>query len=114
MSSLLKSYLVEIIRVVGTITSAVEFIVYLIIGVIGVISPNIGVAGVTGFIAIGFTCDLLLLLSMYLICPELNSPPALRCSLISNLVYSIGSSSYKVLKRASSIIMFLCFLTYIL
>ena len=87
---------------------------YLITGVVGVISPNVGVTGVIGFIAIGFTCDLLLLLSIYLIRPESNSPPASRCSLISNLVHSVGSSSYKVLKRASDIIVFLCFLTYTL
>ena len=67
-----------IIEVIGTIGLAIEAIVYLIVGVIGVVSPNIGVIR---FIAIRFTCDLLLLLSIYSIRPESNFPPALMYSL---------------------------------
>ena len=80
-------------------------------------SPNIGVIrfiaiGITRFIAIEFTCDLLLLLSIYSIRSESNFPPAVICPLISNSVQSVGLSSYKVLKRDTEIIIYLFFLTY--
>jgi len=53
-----------------------------------------------------------LFLRRYLIRPKLNSPPVAICSLILSLVYSIGSSSYKVLNSDLGTVAFLCFLTY--
>jgi len=55
-----------------------------------------------------------LFLRRYLICPKLNSPLVAICSLILSLVYSIGSSSYKVLNSNLGTMVFLCFLTYTL
>ena len=54
-----------------------------------------------------------LFLRRYLIRPKLNSPPVAIYSLILSLVYSIESSSYKVLNSDLGTIAFLYFLTYI-
>ena len=72
-------------------------------GVVGV------VAGVIGLVRLGK-----LLLSMYLIQPELNSPPVAMCSLILSSVHSVGSSSCKVLKRDSGTVVYLYFFTHTL
>ena len=53
-----------------------------------------------------------LFLRRQLICPKLNFPLVAIYSLILSLVYFIGSSSYKVLRRASGIMVFLYFLTH--
>ena len=55
-----------------------------------------------------------LFLRRYLICPKLNSPLVAIYSLILSLVYSIGSSSYKVLNSNLGTMVFLYFLTYTL
>jgi len=55
-----------------------------------------------------------LFLRRYLIHPKLNSPLVAIYSLISSLVYSIGSSSYKVLNSNSGTIASLYFLTHTL
>jgi len=53
-----------------------------------------------------------LFLRRYLIRPKLNSPPVAIYSLILSLVYSIGSSSCKVLNSNLGTMAFLYFLTY--
>ena len=58
------------------------------VGTLGTVSLVVGVIG-----------NLLLLLSIYSIRLESNFPPVAICSLISNSVYSVGLSSYRVLKR---------------
>jgi hypothetical protein len=55
-----------------------------------------------------------LFLRRYLICPKLNSPLVAMYSLILSLVYSIGSSSYKVLNSNLGTMAFLYFLIYTL
>ena len=55
-----------------------------------------------------------LFLRRYLICFKLNSPLVAIYSLISYLVYSVGSSSCKVLNSDLGTMEFLCFLTYTL
>jgi len=55
-----------------------------------------------------------LFLRRYLICPKLNSPLVTICSLILSLVYSIGSSSYKVLNSNLGTMAFLYFLIHML
>jgi len=53
-----------------------------------------------------------LFLRRHLIHPELNSPLVAIYSLIFSLVYSIGSSSCKVLNSDLGTVAFLYFLTY--
>jgi len=53
-----------------------------------------------------------LFLRRYLIYPKLNSPLVTIYSLILGLVYSIGSSSYKVLNSNLGTMAFIYFLTY--
>jgi hypothetical protein len=55
-----------------------------------------------------------LFLRRYLIYPKLNSPLVTIYSLILNLVYSIGLSSYSILKSNYRTIIYLSFLTYTL
>jgi len=55
-----------------------------------------------------------LFLRRYLICLKLNSSPVAIYSLILSLVYSIRSSSYKLLNSDLGTVAFLCFLTYTL
>ena len=55
-----------------------------------------------------------LFLKRYLIYPELNSPLITIYSLILYSVYSIKSSSYKVLNNNLETVVFLYFFTYIL
>ena len=55
-----------------------------------------------------------LFLRRYLIYPKLNSPLVAIYSLTLSLVYSIGSSSYRVLNSDWGTIVFLYFLTYTL
>jgi len=81
----------------GSIISRVEFIVN---------EVKIGVLMVLVLVK--------LFLRRYLIRPKLNSPLVAICSLILSLVYSIGSSSYKVLNSNLGTVAFLCFLTYTL
>ena len=89
------------ISYIGGIISRVEFIASKV---------KIGVAIVLVLV--------LILVKLFLrrqaIRPKLNSPPVAIQSLISDSVYSVGLSSYKVLQRASGIIVFLYLLTYTL
>ena len=55
-----------------------------------------------------------LFLRRQLIYPKINFPLVTMCSLISGLVYSIGSSFYKVLNSDLGTIVFLCFLIHTL
>ena len=93
-----------------------------IIGRIGFVGGIISRVGfIVGKVEIGVLMVLVLVLVLaklflrrQLIRPKLNFPLVAICSLILGLVYFIESSSYKVLKRASGIIVFLYFLTHIL
>ena len=87
---------------IGSIVSRVEFIV-----------SKVKIGGLIIDRKVRFLMVLVkLFLRRYLICPKLNSPLVAICSLISSLVYSIGSSSYKVLNSNLGTIVFLYFLTY--
>src|SRR6266550_4851225 len=86
-------------------------------GCIGGVVSRVGF--VAGEIEIGVLVVLVLVLILvklflrrYLIRPELNSPPVAIYSLISSSVYSVRSSSCKVLNSNSRTVAFLCFLTH--
>ncbi len=74
---------------------------------------RVGTLGTVGLV-VGVVGSLLLLLSIYSIRLESNFPPIAICSLILNSVYSVGSSSYRVLKRDLGTVVCLCFFTYTL
>src|SRR6266702_6598433 len=87
-------------------------------GCIGGVVSRVGF--VAGEIKIGVLVVLVLVLILvklflrrYLIHPELNSPLVTIYSLILSSVYSIKSSSYKVLNSNSGTVAFLCFFTHI-
>jgi hypothetical protein len=84
-------------------------------GFIGGIVSRVGF--MVGKVKIGVSIVLVLVLAKlflrrYLIRPKLNSPPVAICSLISNSVHSIGSSSYRVLNSDLGTMAFLYFFTH--
>ena len=84
-------------------------------GYIGSIISKAGSIGSKVKIKVRFSIVLVkLFLRRYLIYPKLNSPLVTIYSLILSLVYSIGSSFYRVLNNNSGTIVFLYFFTYIL